>query len=77
MTADFQPPPPGAALDALAELQWDWSGAYLITGTALADRWIAQRRDDGRTLTASSPESLREMIADDYRERPVSREVAP
>ncbi len=61
--------------DALADLQWNWGSAYLITG--MAGHWLAQRRDDGRTLSASGPEELRELIIEDYRARPVPREAAP
>jgi hypothetical protein len=61
--------------DALEDLQWHWGSAYLITGAA--GHWIAQRRDDGRTLTASSPDGLRDLMIEDYAERPVSRDNAP
>lgn len=64
-----------ATLDALAELQWDWGGAYLITGAA--QHWVAMRRDGGRTLSASGPGELRELISGDYTEHPVPREAAP
>jgi hypothetical protein len=64
-----------ATAKALADLQWGWGGAYLITGAA--GHWLAQRRDDGETLTASGPDELRELITEDYRVRPVSREAAP
>ena len=58
----------------LADLQWHWGGAYLITG--MSGRWLAQRRDDGQTLTAPGPEELAELITEDYGARPVSREAA-
>ena len=58
----------------LADLQWHWGGAYLITG--MSGRWLAQRRDNGQTLTASDPVRLRELITEDYAEQPVSREAA-
>jgi hypothetical protein len=61
--------------DAVADLQWNWGSAYLITG--MAGHWLAQRRDDGQTLSASGAEELRELITEDYRARPVSREAAP
>jgi hypothetical protein len=63
------------AAEALEDLQWHWGLAYLITGAA--GRWVAQRRDDGRTLTASTPGALRELITDDYVERPVCRDITP
>jgi len=59
----------------LDDLQWHWAEAYMITGAA--GHWLAQRRDNGRTLVASGPEELRELITEDYEARPVSREVAP
>ena len=61
--------------DALADLQWNWGSAYLITG--MSGHWLAQRRDDGQTLSASGPEELRELITEDYRARPVPRDIAP
>jgi hypothetical protein len=61
--------------DALEDLQWHWGSAYLITGAA--GHWIAQRRDDKRTLTARGPAELRERMIEDYAERPVSRDNAP
>ena len=62
-------------MTALEDLQWNWGSAYLITGAA--GHWLAQRRDDGQTLTASSPEQLRTLIIEDYAARPVSRDAAP
>jgi hypothetical protein len=63
------------ARDALADLQYHWGGAYLITGAG--GHWIAMRRDDGRTLSASGPEELHELMTEDYAAQPVSREAAP
>jgi hypothetical protein len=57
---------------ALADLQWHWGAAYLITGAA--GHWIAQRRDNSGALVASGPEGLRELIRADYAAEPVSRE---
>ena len=54
----------------LDALQWNWDEAYAIT--AAAGHWLAQRRDNGRTLTASSPDGLREMIIEDYAAEPVA-----
>jgi hypothetical protein len=62
-----------AGRPALADLQWHWGAAYWITGAAR--HWIAQRRDNGRTLVASSPDGLRELIIEDYAAQPVSRET--
>ncbi len=64
-----------ATAEALADLQWNWGGAYLITG--MNKHWLAQRRDNGRTLKASGPDGLRELMIEDYAARPVSRETAP
>ena len=62
-------------VEALEDLQWHWGSAYLITGAA--GHWVAQRRDDGRTLTASRPGELRQMIIEDYEDQPVSRDAVP
>lgn len=43
---------------------------YLITG--MGCQWLAQRRDDGQTLTAGGPEELRTLIIEDYTARPVA-----
>jgi hypothetical protein len=59
-------------MTALEDLQWNWGEAYAITGAA--GHWLAQRRDDGQTLTASTPEQLRELIIEDYAARPVTHE---
>ena len=64
-----------ATRDALADLQWNWGSAYLITG--MSGHWLAQRRDNGRTLKASGPDALRELMIEDYRARPVPRDIAP
>jgi hypothetical protein len=66
--------PPGHR-NELQDLQFHWGDAYLIT--AAGEHWIAQRRDDGRMLAASGPDALRDLIIEDYAERPVSREVSP
>jgi hypothetical protein len=63
------------AAEALEDLQWHWGLAYLITGAV--GHWVAQRRDDGRTLTASTPGALRDLITEDYETRPVPRDAAP
>jgi hypothetical protein len=64
-----------ATRDALADLQWHWGSAYLITGAA--GHWVAQRRDNNRwTLAASGPDGLRELIIEDYAAQPVPRKAA-
>jgi hypothetical protein len=55
----------------LGNLQWHWGGAYVITG--ILGCWRAQRRDDGRVLTADDPEKLHDRIVEDYTGRPVPR----
>ena len=59
-------------MTALEDLQWNWGSAYAITGAA--GHWLAQRRDNQRTLTADSPEELRELIIEDYASETVARE---
>ena len=59
--------------DALADLQWNWEGAYQIAGSA--DRWVARRADDGRLLVASNPEELRGLLIEDYTAHPVPRDT--
>lgn len=41
--------------DPLARLQWGWGSAYQITGAA--DRWVAQRVDNGQLIVGGSPMS--------------------
>ena len=64
-----------ATRDALADLQWNWGEAYLITG--MGGQWLAQRQDDERTLSASGPEELRKLMIEDYAAQPVSRDDLP
>ena len=61
--------PPEESTSPLTYLRWNWSEAYKITGAA--QHWLAQRRDNDRTLTADSPESLRKLIIEDYSAQPV------
>jgi hypothetical protein len=56
-------------MTALKGLQWNWGEAYAITGAA--GHWLAQRRDNGQTLTAASPEELLTLIIEDYAAEPV------
>jgi hypothetical protein len=60
----------GDEAEALRFLQWNWGDPYLITGAG--QHWLAQRRDDQRTLTASSPDELRELMIEDYAAEPVA-----
>ena len=57
---------------ALESLRWHWGGAYLIL-VRWPDTWVAQRRDNRRTITAGDPEQLREAIREDYQAAPVKR----
>jgi hypothetical protein len=59
-------------MTALEDLKWTWGEVYAITGAA--GHWLAQRRDNQRTLTADSPDELRELIIEDYAAEPVARE---
>jgi len=59
----------------LDELRWHWGDAYLICCFGLG-RWVAQRRDSHATIGAEGPDELRDLIAADYAERPVSRRIA-
>ncbi len=65
----------GAGGNALCDLQWHWGGAHEITGAG--ERWLARRGDNGRMLTASSPDRLRELIIADYAAQPVKRDCEP
>jgi hypothetical protein len=75
MDLDAAMMPPDQPTSPLNVLQWNWGEAYLITGAA--GHWLAQRRDNGRTLAASSPDELRGLLIRDYGDQPVPREVAP
>jgi hypothetical protein len=68
MTADVP-------LSQLDEFRWNWDRAYKIV--AAGGHCLAQRRDDGRTLTVDSPEALRELVIQDYEAEPVSCDAAP
>ena len=56
---------------SLPGLRHHWGEAYLISGTI--GHWQAERRDDGRTLTADDLEKLRQAIVADYTAKPVPR----
>jgi hypothetical protein len=56
----------------LENLRWNWGESYVIN-YAWPDRWIAQRRDDNKTLYAESADDLRDAIFADYSARPVPR----
>lgn len=75
-------PPPGRIravtgdwAGPLDELRWHWGDAYLISFFE-PDAWMAQRRDNHKTLRADNPVNLRELITADYAAAPVSRQVA-
>jgi hypothetical protein len=63
------------AMTPLGDLRWHWGGAYVISG--LMGLWRAERRDDGRALTADDPEKLRRAIITDYTRKPVPRQGSP
>jgi hypothetical protein len=55
----------------LGDLCWHWGTAYVLSG--IIGHWRAERRDDGRVLTADDPEKLRQAIIRDYTRKPVPR----
>ena len=59
----------------LGSLRWHWGTAYEISG--IIGVWRAERRDNGRALTADDPEKLRRAIIADYTAKPVRREDSP
>jgi hypothetical protein len=63
--------PDHVILAPLGDLRWHWGSAYVISG--ILGCWRAQRRDDGRVLTADDPEKLRRAIIADYTTWPVPR----
>jgi hypothetical protein len=60
------------AAELIDYLRWHWGEAYRIHFFE-PDRWMAQRRDNWRTLTASAPLDLRNAIVADYAAKPVGR----
>jgi hypothetical protein len=67
--------PDYVTMGPLADLRWHWGEAYLISG--IIGYWRAERRDDGRTLTADDPEKLRQATIADYTAMPVPRDPLP
>ena len=57
---------------ALDDLDRRWGRSYDLA--ACGGTWLAQRLDDGATLTAPTPEALHALIAADHAARPVTRE---
>jgi hypothetical protein len=57
--------------EALKDLRWNWGGAYEIT-EALGV-WRAVRLDNQRSLIATEPKYLWELIRRDYKRQPVLR----
>jgi hypothetical protein len=55
----------------LDSLRFNWDEAYLISFTQ-PDKWAAERRDTGDTLSAPTPLGLRALIIADYLAQPVS-----
>jgi hypothetical protein len=70
-------------VDIETQTAWDylvshWGSAYVFScDSAQAVAYAARRRDSGLELKARSVESLHNLVRKDYRERAVSREVAP
>jgi hypothetical protein len=61
---------------ALESVRYDWGDAYDI-GYDDEHGWHAKRRDGrGDILTAPNPDGLYEVIAADYRDRPVGRDYS-
>jgi hypothetical protein len=61
--------------EPLDDLRYHWGEAYLID--YLGGRFVAQRRDSHATMSADSPAELLELIREDYRQHPVSRDPRP
>jgi hypothetical protein len=62
-------------------LQYHWDSAYLFEydgtpGTRKPFR-VRRRDDQSRTLDAETPDELGHIIEENYRSKPVPREVAP
>jgi hypothetical protein len=54
----------------------NWSEAYLISRAPGAEKpYVAERRDDGGRLEASTAAEPRTMIHADYQARPVPRDA--
>ncbi len=53
-----------------------WGSAYVITHPE-PGVWLAERRDNHETLSASDPAGLYDLITADYAARKVSRQAAP
>jgi hypothetical protein len=62
--------------EPLDELRHHWGEAYLIEHPS-PDVWVAQRRDNRKTLRADNPVDLHEEIVADFTANPISRRVAP
>jgi hypothetical protein len=75
MDLDAAMMPPDQPTSPLNVLRWNGGEAYLITGAA--GHWLAQRRDNGRTLAVGSPDELRGMLIRDDGDQPVPRAVTP
>lgn len=58
--------------EALNALDWNWGEAYEISEALSV--WRAVRRDSQRTLIATAPKDLRDLIIEDYTKEPVPRD---
>jgi hypothetical protein len=63
------------AAELIDHLRWHWGEAYRIHFFE-SDKWMAQRRDNWASLTASTPLDLLDAIRADYAAKPVGR-LAP
>ena len=61
----------------LAVLRFNWDTAYEIEPAGPSGLARARRRDGLGNWLEGTPDEVTVMISDDYRARPVSREVAP
>ena len=70
-------------MDTADRYAWDylvdqWGDAYEFEHTlGTAEPYAAKRRDNGLILSARTIEALQAKVYLDYRDAPVSREVAP
>jgi hypothetical protein len=62
--------------EALAQLEHHWGTAYAISHPQ-PGAWVAQRRDNDATITATDPDTLFAQISADYIAHPVPRGEHP
>jgi hypothetical protein len=64
------------AAEPLDNLRFNWGSAYRIHFFE-PDKWVAQRRDTHDSLKSDTPLGLRDLILEDYTERPVVTAALP